>query len=56
MIKIMDAKITPNTVNVNEAIKIEIIVEEANWGNIKNELTNWNQVKVMKNWQELKDY
>lgn len=56
MIKINEVKITPGTANVNQAIKIEVLVQEANWGNVKNELTNWNKVNSMKNWQELKDY
>lgn len=47
---------TSNVAIVNQPIKIEVLVEEANWGNVKNELTNWNKVNSMKNWQELKDY
>lgn len=47
---------TSNVAIVNNPIKIEVLVEEADWNNVKIELTNWSQVKAFKNWQELKDF
>lgn len=47
---------TSNVAIVNQPIKIEVLVEEADWGNVKRELTNWNQIKAYKNWQALKDF
>lgn len=56
MIRIQDVKITPNTVNVNQSVMVEVEIVEANWNSVKIELSNWNQVKNYKNWQELKDF
>lgn len=56
MIRISDVKITPSITTVNQSVTIEVQLIEANWDTVRIELSNWDQVKSNKNWQEIKDF
>ncbi|MBC5626175.1 hypothetical protein H8S10_11975 [Clostridium sp. NSJ-49] len=45
-----------NIAIVNTPITIKVTVEEADWGNVKGEVKDWNGIKAFKNWQAVKDF
>lgn len=45
-----------NVAIVNSPVTIRVTVEEADWGTVKKEVSDWNGIKAFKNWQAIKDF
>ncbi|WP_346930291.1 hypothetical protein [Clostridium sp.] len=56
MIRIEDVEIIPNTVKVSQAITIRVVAREANWSEVSQWYSSWDDLKLkLLNWQTLKD-
>lgn len=56
MIRIEDVEIMPNTVKVSQAITIRVVAREANWNEVLEWYSSWDDLKIkLLNWQTLKD-
>ncbi len=56
MIRIEDVEIIPNAVKVSQSITIRVAAREANWNEVLEWYSSWDDLKIkLLNWQTLKD-